>query len=506
MLIAYSANQVRAAEEPLLSAGVDLMSQAAFALATQARLVLRERGSVPGGRVVILVGAGNNGGDGLFAGAFLAGRGVDVTAILVAEQPHPAGLAALRQAGGRCLWLVGPDRVWLGDAVAAAFCADVVLDALLGIGATGPMRSPAADLVTPLAELLEVDPGPDRPVVIAVDTPSGIGVDDGTLPGAVLPADVTVTFGTVKPGLLLPPAASLAGRLVPVDIGLDFGDETPVIHRLEPADVAMLWPIPGAADHKYTRGVVGIVAGTTQFPGAAVLTTSAAIRSGAGMVRFLGPDSVAAQVLARRPEAVRAAGQVQAWVLGPGVAEDDLEQMSRIGSILRNLTVPAVVDAGAFAVLPELLDELTPTQRELMVLTPHAGELARLLTNLGQPCTRDEVEAAALDFLRRAVERLGMTVLLKGATTLVASPTGVVFAQADGTPWLATAGSGDVLAGVLGSLIAQLTQVPVLLAEAAAAGVLVHGQAARRVSDDGPIAALDIAEELPNVLRELVAD
>lgn len=606
MIEAWSVADVRAAEEPLLAAGVPLMERASFALATVvARDLARRRsvalpdggrrdGRVTGARAVLLVGSGNNGGDTLHAGAYLARRGVEVLAVLTGEHAHAGGLAALRDAGGRVEVLVGsPDGAAHGDrrhdhldphvadrVAAQAARADVVLDGLVGIGARGALRGVAADLVARLAAVLDGDPahGPEglgRPWVVAVDAPSGIGVDDGTVPGPVLRADRTVTFGAAKPGLLLPPATHLAGHGAVVDIGLrlgapadgapapgapgpgapapdaaepgapapdaaepgapapDRGTATPVVRRLEPADVAALWSVPGATDHKYTRGVVGVVAGTPTFPGAAVLATTAAVRTGPGMVRYRGPDDATRAVLAARPEVVPAAGRVQSWVLGPGVPAvpgpddgpvDDGGQHERVRTALAAATataatataarttaasttdatperVPAVVDAGALSLLP---DRCPPS----VVLTPHAGELATLLRAHGDDVTRADVEAEPLRWARRAHEATGATVLLKGSATVVVGPEGA-WSQADAPAWLATAGAGDVLAGILGTLLAahaqRVVREPGLAARLAAAAAVVHGLAAERANPGGPVAALDVADAVPGVVAELLA-
>ena len=476
VILAFASDAVRTAEEPLLAAGAPLMDRAAFALAVRVAAELRvRRGRVVGAAVVVLVGSGNNGGDALHAGALLARRGAGVVAVATSDRVHAGGLAALRAAGGRVVSVAdgGPGpRVWAGDAIAEAYSSDVVLDGLLGIGARGALRGPAAEVVRLLGELMADESAGGRgsgPLVVAVDVPSGIGVDAGDVPrddapagrsagrgtddvsggpgavGPVLPADVTVTFGAAKAGLLLPPAAGLVGRLDVVDIGLDLTEERPVVVRLEADDVAGLWPVPRASSHKYTRGVLGVVAGTPAYPGAAVLTVSAAVRAGVGMVRFLGSPGVTATVLAARPEVVAGDGRVQAWALGPGVDPEDRAQTDRIRDGLAQALareLPAVVDAGGLALLP---DRLAPW----VVLTPHAGELATLLSARGEDVDRAQVEAEPLRWARRAHELTHATVLLKGAVTVVVGPQGAVYAQADAPAWLATAGAGDVLTGRL---------------------------------------------------------
>ncbi|MFD6176940.1 MULTISPECIES: bifunctional ADP-dependent NAD(P)H-hydrate dehydratase/NAD(P)H-hydrate epimerase [unclassified Isoptericola] len=520
MISAWPAAAVRAAEEPLLAAGVPLMERASFALATQVvQDVAARRGPVRGARVVLLVGAGNNGGDALHAGAVLARRGLAVTAVLVAERFHAGGHAALERAGGRVVELFAdPGR--LGAMADEAARADVVLDGLVGIGASGPLRGLAADVVGALVAV--AGSGPGRPWVVAVDVPSGVGVGDGAVTGPVLAADRTVTFGAAKPGLLLPPGAALAGEVSVVDLGLSLPGE-PAVRRLEPGDVARSWPVPGPADHKYTRGVVGVVAGTATYPGAAVLATSAAVRAGAGMVRYRGSGPVSGRVLTARPEVVTAPGRVQAWVVGPGVPggpeaahegedtgqDDGQHERGRAGlaAAAGRLAgtaggpVPAVVDAGGLG----LLDDVAPPW---FVLTPHAGELTSLLRSRGEDVRRADVEAEPLRWARRAHELTGATVLLKGGVTVVVGH-GVAYAQADGPAWLATAGAGDVLAGVLGAMLAarsaEVVERPALAAEVAAAAALVHGRAAHRANPGGPVAALDVADAVPAEIAALLA-
>ncbi len=492
MLQTWTSAQVRAAEEPLLAAGAPLMQRAAFALHVRTAAVLRDlRGGLSGAHVVVLAGPGNNGGDALFAGALLARRGVRVDAVLAADRVHDEGLAELLRAGGRA--------VRAADDVAAAASlaadADVVLDGLLGIGADGSgLRGTAAAVVQELVAR-------GRPTVVAVDLPSGLGVDDGRRDGVVLDADLTVTFGAMKPGLLLPPGARAAGEVELVPLGLDLLG-APAVARLEPSDVADLWPVPAADAHKYTRGVLGVVAGSRAYPGAAVLTTSAAVRAGVGMVRYLGDAGDA--VVAAHPEVVVGNGRVQAWVFGPGVSPDDAGQRRRIeyafGHVLEQGEA-AVVDAGALDLLPAHVGPHA-------VLTPHAGELARLLGQRGEDVDRAGVEAEPLRWARRAHELTGATVLLKGAVTVVVGAQGAAYAQADAPAWLATAGAGDVLAGVLGAVLAgrvdDIHDDPSLAAALAATAALVHGRAARRANPGGPVSARAVADALPGTIADVL--
>ncbi len=509
---AFSAVQVRSAERPLLDlergfAG-GLMHRAAWALAAAARRELIDDGvRVAGASVVGLIGRGNNGGDALHALAMLAGRGGRATAIAFGPV-HEGALAAFRAAGGRVLALDAQapgEQVWLGDAIAEAFGADLLLDGLLGIGAHGGLQGTHARVVELLTGLFEaVDAADVLPRVIAVDVPSGIGVDGGSLPGPVLRADRTVTFGVPKPGLLLPPAAGLAGEIEVVDLGLGphlAATWRPALRRVEDSDVAALWPVPQAGDDKYRRGVLGVVAGSTGYPGAAVLTVAGALGAGCGMIRYLGPRRASETVIAAHPEVVASEGRVQAWVLGPGVSGD--RQGDRVRATLRGLgDRPAVVDAGALAYLPKRLGAA-------VVLTPHAGELASLLTARGTTVDRATVEAEPLRWALAAHRLTGATVLLKGATTIVVGGECEVFSQAEAPPWLATAGAGDALAGVLGALLAGHAEAvaadPSLAARLAAVAALVHGRAAHAANPGGPVSASAVAAAVPGVIAGLLS-
>lgn len=500
MIRAYDAASIRRAEEPLLAATAEdaLMKDAAFAVATTVLTEIAERGERrPGSTVLLLVGGGNNGGDALYAGAVLARRGLAVVALLCTAEPHARALAAARRAGVRTEALAPqPDLDRLARLAADA---GVWIDGLTGIGARGPLREPFATVVAHLdTQRLGM---PDEPLVVAVDVPSGIGVDDGTVSGPVLGADVTVSMGAAKPGLLAGPAAALAGRLVEVDIGL-VPDDAPSVVRLTGADAADVLTPPAASDHKYTRGVLGLVAGSATYPGAAVLAAAGALGTGLGMVRYLGPSEVNDLVHARYPEVVTAPGRVQAWAAGSGVDPSDAGRAEDVSEAIGRAVgdgVPIMLDAGALELLPESLPGTA-------VLTPHAGELTRLLSTYEEGITRTAVEADPLRHVRRAAELTGAVVLLKGATTLVAVPGGVVHAQADGTGWLATAGTGDVLAGVLGALLAGADDDagPEEIARRAATAALLHGRAGQLAARGAPATPLQVAQALPAVIRHLL--
>ena len=495
MRYAHQVRKVRAAEQALMAQlppGA-LMQRAAAGLASvSAGLV----GRLPGSRVVVLAGSGDNGGDALFAGARLASRGAAVLAVTAGSRVHEQGAAALRAAGGR---LASADD---DAAPAAVGAADLILDGLLGIGGRGGLREPQASL----AWLAARSPA----VVVAVDLPSGVDADTGEVEGSAIQADVTVTFGTLKPGLLIDPGAGHAGVVELIDIGLGPYLDPPDASALQAPDVCTLLPQPGGDSDKYRRGVAGIVAGSERFTGAAALAVGGAIRGGAGMVRLVSAAPAVAVVRLLWPEAVitvtgqdipagedvHAAGRVQAWVVGPGMGTDD-QARDRLAAVLAS-DVPVLVDADGLTLLAAhqgLLSRDPPT-----LLTPHAGELGRLLG-----VDPADVESRRLEHARKAAASLGATVLLKGSTTVIATPDGrsaasqgrtsqgetgqdgdsrdgdsrddlaPVRVNPTGSSWLATAGTGDVLSGLAGSLLAQGLEV----GEAAAAAAYLHGLAAR---------------------------
>ncbi|KPM51287.1 carbohydrate kinase [Frankia sp. R43] len=547
MLEAHTVADVRAAEAPLLAtlpAGA-LMQRAVSGLVAH---VGRRLGRVYGARVVVLAGGGDNGGDALWAGARLAARGAVVQA-LAPGRTHPEGTAALLAAGGR-LYRTGPPETGArgagSDAAAsgaagsggAGSCAggsraghsrggaspdglggdraaellasaDIVLDGLLGIGGRGALRDPYAALtrLTPTAR------------TVAVDVPSGVDADTGAVADGAVRASSTVTFGTYKRGLLVGPGSTHTGQVELVDIGLTLPAAD--LRALRDGDVARLLPVPLATDSKYTRGVLGLVGGSDRYPGAAVLAVGGALRGGAGYLRVAAQARAADHVLRAHPEAVvtviepgdadaaLGVGRVQAWAIGPGLPADETTGRL-VTALLERTDVPLLADAGALeplaavvAARPTLLRERTAQDgTNEVVLTPHEGEFARLVaTALGWDASAVPARLAAdrLGTVRRAAAELGATVLLKGDRTIVAGAGGEAFVNLTGTPWLGTAGSGDVLTGLTGSLLAA-GLAPVW---AAAAGAHLHGLAAGR--GPRPLAASDIPALLTVAIGDLLA-
>jgi ADP-dependent NAD(P)H-hydrate dehydratase / NAD(P)H-hydrate epimerase len=496
---AHTVATVRAAEQALMAAAPEgaLMQRAAAGLASVCAGLL---GQVYGSHVVVLAGGGDNGGDALFAGARLARRGAAVVAVTAADRLHRDGAADLSAAGGQIVAAIEPgdDGRIAEPAGAAIGAADLIIDGLTGIGGHGGLREPAASLAL-LADIARRDGA----VVVAVDLPSGIDANTGEVHGPALFADVTVTFGTWKPGLLIDPGATHTGAAELIDIGLTPYLSEAAVAALQAADVAAVLPQPTAESDKYRRGVLGVLAGSERYTGAAVLCVGGAIRGGAGMVRLVSapaalevvrqhwPEAVLTQADDTAPaKAIEAAGQVQAWTAGPGLGTGPQARDS-IATVLGS-SLPVLVDADGLTVLAahrDLLPRSAPT-----LITPHAGELARLLR-----ADRSDIEARRLYYARTAADGLGITVLLKGSTTAIAAPDAAepVLVNPTGTSWLATAGSGDVLSGLAGAMLAQ--GLPPL--QAAAAAAYLHGLAGRLAARDAPIGAADVLTALPDAIR-----
>ncbi len=468
----YTVEEVRAAEAELFTrvpAGMP-MRRAAFGLAGVVAGELRSRtGAVAGRSVGLLVGSGDNGGDALWAGAFLRRRGVRVSAVLLnPARAHQEGLAALRAAGGRVV-----DRI---EAV------DLVIDGIVGISGHGPLRPDAARMVA----AVEVP-------IISADLPSGVDPDTGATDGPAVTAAVTVAFGAYKPVHAL--AVPHCGRIVLVPIGLRLPAAGLV--QLDPGAVGAGWCVPGPTDDKYTQGVVGICAGSAKYPGAGVLCTGGAVVATSGMVRYVGGDT---EVLEKFPEVVASeslseTGRVEAWVFGPGAGTDSGAR-DRLAQVLAS-DLPVLVDADGLTILgrePGLVrGRAAPT-----VLTPHAGEFERLT---GAAPGADRVAS-----VRRLAREWELTVLLKGRATIIATPGEATFVNDAGGDWAATPGSGDVLSGIIGALLAA-GRAP---GWAAAAGARAHALAAGLAAHDGqavgaPISATPLLRHVRDAVRVLRA-
>lgn len=464
----YSADAIRDAEAPLLAAlpTGGLMRRAAFGLAT---VIARDLGTVSGKTVCAVVGSGDNGGDALWAATYLRRRGAGACAVLLKpEHTHQQALTAFRRAGGKVV-----------ETVPGA--TDLVIDGIVGISGSGPLRPDAAAVFDAVAAA-------GIPVV-AVDLPSGVDVHTGVADGAHVTPAVTVTFGGLKPVHAL----GSCGRVELVDIGLDLPPSD--LAALDAADVAACWPVPGVTDDKYTQGVTGVMAGSATYPGAAILCTGAAVAATSGMVRYAG--TAAHEVVSHWPEVIATptyatASRVQSWVVGPGLGTDETAAAALCFALETDL--PVIVDADGLTIL-SAYPELVANRKAPTVLTPHGGEFERLA---GHPPGADRIAAT-----RALADRLGATVLLKGNVTVIAEPgSRAVHLNVAGNAWAATAGSGDVLSGVIGALLAA-GRSP---AEAAAAAAFVHARAAGLSAlDPGPSPTPTSASRILAYLRTALA-
>ena len=440
----YTAEEMRAAEARypgFPDTAPDLMDRAGRAVATEVATRYPDAQSV-----TAVCGRGSNGGDGRIAAEVLRGLGRET---LVVE---PGG------ALGPC---------------------DVVVDALFGTGFEGEPREDAARLIAAINAA--------GVPVVSVDVPSGVDASTGEVAGAAVDADVTVTFHAPKVGLYVAPGRFHAGTIVVADLGLAHEDTA---HRLVEADVLAQVPHRSAGDNKYTAGSVLVVGGAPGTSGAVCLTAAAALRADAGYVTVCAPSEILPVVEAhllepvKRPieEAFEAAGRARALAVGPGLGRDRKELVRRL---LAEIDLPAVVDADA-------LFELEPQERSApTVLTPHEGELARLLG-----VESAWVAAHRLAAARRAVEKFGCVVLLKGNETIVASPDAPTLVTALSTPALATAGTGDVLTGIIGAFLAKGLPAPF-----AAAAAAVAQNVAASLGPQAGLVAHDVVDRLPRALE-----
>lgn len=533
MIEAFEKQTVRQAEAKVVAEHPQgsLMKKAAGEVSdTTVEFLLARGAKVAETRILGLVGGGDNGGDCLYALSYLAKLGYPCLALIISDNPHEKALAAAKKAEVTIeqIDLTGNARQIARLAARRARVAQVWIDGLVGTGVNGKLREPLAQVATELTRLYES--GRSKVLRVAIDIPSGIFTDDGRLPGPFLGADVTVTMGGRKSSSLLPPAAYQFGQVRLVDLGLQMKE--PRLARLQAADVGGLWPVPGPEDHKYTRGVVQVVAGSAAFPLTGVLCVEGAGRAGAGMVRYVGPEDAAFAILSRFPEAVSGAGKHQCLLVGPGVdPKDSARVREALNQAVQAATsgIPLVLDAGAIDLYPQIISQIPGgilTHRT--ILTPHAGEAARLLSTLGAGggrggVSRAEVEASPAAWVQYLADKTGATVLLKGAVTLIASAEGTMFSQAGAPYWTGTAGSGDVLAGIVGAVLAQHQAraeqtghqlSPSQVSAAVASAAWVHARAARKAAGlpfscsqpdsvnnlGAPVVATDIARQVPGAI------
>ncbi|NTX02022.1 NAD(P)H-hydrate dehydratase [Myxococcus sp. CA040A] len=500
MLRVLTAAQMRQAEEAAEQRhgmpSALLMENAGRGLAEVAREL-----AGPVGRFVVVCGPGNNGGDGLVAARFLMEGGAKVSVSLVGDAAKltpeaKRNLEALRGFGGVSRALESLEPPGAGD---------VVVDALFG---TGLSRAPAGAFAEAISAIQRWRRAGAR--VVAADVPSGLQSDTGESFSPCVEADATVAFGFLKPGQVLEPGATLCGRVRRVDIGMGGASAREVsgaeLFVVEESDARGTLPVRKADTHKGTYGHVLVVAGSRGKTGAAALVSKAALRSGAGLVTVAtrsdaleAVQSHSAEIMGIPLEAagplgmgdldalLAAAEGKDALVMGPGIPRGP-GTGALIGELLSRLEIPAVLDADA---LNAVADDLSVLRRAKgpVVLTPHPGEMARLTGK----STR-EVQSHRMEVVSRLASGLGVTVVLKGDRTLTAHSDGRVFINTTGNPGMATGGSGDVLSGVCGALLAQAISLPDAIWTAVYAHGLAGDLAAARRGQLGLVAG-DLIEQ-----------
>jgi NAD(P)H-hydrate epimerase len=469
----------------------------------------QELGPLHGRRVVILCGAGNNGGDGFVIGRFCHAAGAALSFVLAADPQRFTEDAAYEWRQVASLTVIAayrPDEV--PAAMAAIAQADVLVDALLGTGVRPPLRPPYDALVA----AVNAAPAP----TVAVDLPSGLDASRHGQRDQAVCADLTVTLAFPKICLCQYPSRALAGRIAVADIGIPatLADELPDAPRLsDPASVRAAWPTLAPDQHKGEAGRLLVVAGSPGMAGAAALACRAALRSGAGYVTLVAPEAVVATVQGWVPEIVglptgdsggrptsldEAVARASAVLVGPGLPPQRAAEW--LGLLLPRLTQPTLIDAGGLAALaahPDLWERRGPVP---LCLTPHPGEFAPLVNGSVGEVQRDRL-AAARAF---ATER-GVHLVLKGALSVIAAPDGSLWINPTGHAGMATAGSGDVLAGVAAGLLAQ-GRGPELALRAAAYWHGAAAQAWRRGVAERCLIASDLIEALPAALEAVCQD
>ena len=474
-------------------AGIDLMERAGAGLAD----LVAERS--PSGRIVVVCGKGNNGGDGFVAARLLRERGRDVDVLRLWPGAEPGG-----DAGRNLERLPGPAPEPFDPS--ALSHAGAIVDAIFGTGFAGEPREPALGAIT------AINAAADHAEVVACDIPSGVDGSNGEIAGVAVRAAATATFHAAKPGLWIAPGKAHAGEVRVIDIGIPpDGPVEPQIGLIE-TRVTQGIPRRGSASNKFAAGSVLVCGGSLGLTGAPCLASESAMRAGAGYVTAFVPASLNLIFETRllevmtvplldqdgslRPDDVGLVldrvSRAGALVLGPGLGrQPEAAQLAR--TLARAAELPLLLDADGLGAhvgeLPSLRERSAPT-----VLTPHAGELARLLG-----CDSSEVEARRLESVRSAASQAGAIVVLKGDDTIVADPDGRAAISRGGAPALATAGTGDVLSGVIGAYLAKRMDP----FHAACAGVFVHAGAGRIAAQEiGPegVIARDVIEALPRAL------
>jgi NAD(P)H-hydrate epimerase len=511
--------QMRELEAATVAAGsseAQLIEEAGLAVAQEAWMLL---GTLEGRRIIVLAGPGNNGGDGLVAARHLSDWGADLFVYIPRKRRDETLLAELEQ---REIAIArGEEDEDNGKLRELLSIADCVIDALLGIGQKRPIE-PDEAIGRALAALAEARRAFSPPKLVAVDLPTGVNADSGVVDPLTVEPDMTVTFGLPKVGMYQAPASSMLGRVQVIDIGIPKAAQEAVKLELMTSRWAReLLPKRAEDGNKGTFGKVLVIGGSANYIGAPGLVATAAYRAGAGLVTVACPKALLPIVAAGIPEATwlpqaesDAGGlpgetamalrnewpKFDAAVVGPGMGDSEGTRAFLWAALpdVADLAYGAVIDADGLNALAKLGDgaERTPDN---VVLTPHPGEMARLMK-----CSVADVQARRLEIAQEAAAKYGCAVVLKGAHTVVAAADGRVRLSPFANPLLATAGSGDILSGIIGGYLAQGLEA----FEAASLGVYMHaavGEALRAEMGDSGLLAGEIASRLPQVTKDIAA-
>jgi NAD(P)H-hydrate epimerase len=511
-----TAAEMRTLEAAAVEAGTSLaqlMEEAGLAVAQEAWMSL---GTLDGRRIVVLAGPGNNGGDGLVAGRHLAAWGAEVAACLPLNGGDPARLQEFEAAGGT---LVRHEDDLDGEMLDALMTSpDLVIDALLGIGGNRAI-DPSGPLAQALQRLSALRAGPMPPKLIAVDVPTGLDADTGAVDPLLVVPDITVTFGLPKVGMYQAPGSAVIGRVQVIDIGIPPAAlESVGLEVLTARWLRTVLPSRPEDSNKGTFGKVLVVGGSQRYVGAPRLAAEAAYRAGAGLVTIAGTPLLQALTAPALPEvtwlpvptnddgmareAVLALRNewsgFSAAVIGPGMGSRESTAAFTWAALpdAAEVAQGLVIDADALNVLAAMPDgpERVPANA---IMTPHPGEMARLLGR-----TVAEVQAERLRAANDCARKYGCVAVLKGAHTAIAAPDGRGALSPFANPLLSSAGSGDVLAGIIAGYLAQ----GLAPFEAACAGVYVHGaagEALREEYGEGGLLAHELSDRLPRIVREL---
>jgi hydroxyethylthiazole kinase-like uncharacterized protein yjeF len=449
-------------------------------------------------RVAIFCGTGSNGGDGLAVARHLENRGVVPVVIIAGDRAKLAGDALTNF--NICSLLGVPiydvkTEEDVDEAIAHASDADVIVDAIFGTGLNRAPEGVHAEVIRAIAEM--------RIPVVAIDLPSGANASSSETFDPCVHAEVTVTFAAPKVCHVFDPAATSCGEIIVADISIPeiaIDEENVALALTTPREIAPLFAPRLAATHKGTYGHVGIVAGSPDRSGAAVLAARGAIRTGAGLVTLITDDETAAQIHAHSIESmttsdVDALKTKDAVLIGPGLPDND-EAYTDVRSLVATIKQPLVIDASGLNAFAGHIDELNPSVGP-RVLTPHPGELARLIGGDAKSINANRLESA-----REAARRTKCVVVLKGHQTLIADPEGHVNVNPTGNPGMASGGMGDVLGGIIAALLARGIDA----FDAACAAVYLHGLAGdmlREEKGDTGLTANDLAEKLPLAIQRL---